>query len=592
MSSSPSLLKAYFRDMKKWRVRVLSKVKRIWEVNFFFSNILVPVVVLALYFGSLKYFLSSIFSITDGVNYVFASRSWEYISVIALVCSFVFLVVLLLKKGRKITFKKPWSEFSGGDFFLLLLPLTPILQYIINNQDALSPLGSVFVFFFFVLFSCFYVFAIPAIFGMVGSTRTLITLGLAFVFAITSMASLTQIYAWFGSGSFWIQWMFLGGVFLVTWSFYGLSDKKLLRVLVAVVFVSNSIMQLRWTYGSPVPVVENKLLSHVGEKLPESTPSIYLMIYDAYVSNETMLAHGIDNSSQEEYLIDRGFELYPHTYSVARLSTATMSRVLNVSMDYYGKSRRAVSGDGVVQNLLKGVGYKTYGLFPNDFFFLEIGSSYDFSIPGYVSSPDVFLRAVLIGEFRFDVGFRSLPREEFVETKQNIFKNISQDLVFIYMHSNLPGHSQNSGACLPDEIDQYETRLSMTNIEMQQDINIIIENDPEAIIIVAGDHGPYLTKNCADIENKYDVSEISRLDIQDRYGTFLAIRWPTEEFVEYDDITVLQDIFPAIFAYLYKDIGFLESKIEPSTISPVITVQDGMIYGGINDGEPLFITDK
>jgi hypothetical protein len=131
---------------------------------------------------------------------------------------------------------------------------------------------------------------------------------------------------------------------------------------------------------------------------------------------------------------------------------------------------------------------------------------------------------------------------------------------------------------------------------MQQDIQTIVENDPEAIVIVAGDHGPHLTKNCAETSGVYDISEISRLDIQDRYGTFLAIRWPTKDFAKYDDITVLQDLFPAVFAYLYKDTNILESKIDPvipipNSISGA-SVRNGIIYGGINDGEALFLSGK
>jgi hypothetical protein len=306
-----------------------------------------------------------------------------------------------------------------------------------------------------------------------------------------------------------------------------------------------------------------------------------------------MLAHGIDNSSQEDYLEELSFELYPHTYSVANYSFGTMSRVLNASTEFFGDQRRGVSGDGIIQNTLRFFGYETYGLFSNDYFFRgKNDPTYDFSIPERSSSPEILIRAILMGEFRFDVGFNIQPREQFVETKQSIFENVSGAPVFIYMHSSLPGHSQNSGACLSDETDRFNIRLTSANLEMQQDIKKIIDNDPESIIIVAGDHGPYLTKNCTRLKGVYEVSEISRLDIQDRFGTFLAIRWPTQDFEKYDDITVLQDLFPAVFAYLFNDERFLESKIEPSTISPIVTVRNGIIYGGIDDSEPLFVEGK
>ena len=233
--------------------------------------------------------------------------------------------------------------------------------------------------------------------------------------------------------------------------------------------------------------------------------------------------------------------------------------------------------------------------------FRGVGEKYDFSIPEDVTPSYIrLLKAILMGEFRFDLDdmrFKGQAREQFVETKQKVFENISGSRVFVFMYTNLPGHSQTSGACRPNEVDLYMERLTSANSEMRQDVKTIIEDDPDAIVIIAGDHGPYLTKNCAVTSGSYDISEISRLDIQDRYGTFLAVKWHSEASLEYDDITVLQDLFPAVFAYLYKDVTILESKVEPVIPTPTnaisgASVNNGVIYGGINDGEPLFLSGK
>jgi hypothetical protein len=82
-----------------------------------------------------------------------------------------------------------------------------------------------------------------------------------------------------------------------------------------------------------------------------------------------------------------------------------MSRVLNCSVSFYGNPRRGVSGDGVVQNLLEELGYKTYGVFPTDYFFRGIVPSYDYSFPGFSSSASLLVAAILEGEFRFDIEF-------------------------------------------------------------------------------------------------------------------------------------------------------------------------------------------
>jgi hypothetical protein len=274
-----------------------------------------------------------------------------------------------------------------------------------------------------------------------------------------------------------------------------------------------------------------------------------------------------------------------------------MSKVLNASTEKTGNPRRGVAGDGIVHNALQSLGYQTVGIFPYDFMFRGVGSSYDESIPEYDTPPYVHLiTAILMGEFRFDIGFEEQTSDQYTEAKQRILSSTPDTPVFIYAHSALPGHSQNSGVCLPDETGLYEERLLKANIEMRQDIETIQENDPGAIIIVAGDHGPYLTKNCTDTKKVYEITEITRLDMQDRFGSFLAIRWLGGEYEKYDQISVLQDVFPAIFAYLYADRGFLDLIKEPviknAKSTSGATIINGIISGGVDDGEALFLSGK
>lgn len=584
-------------------LKMASTLKKILEINFFFANILVPVMALVLYCGSFAYFSSRF--LLEGVNYFFVSRLGKYALLILVSLIIVFFVLLLSKKGGQLTLKGSKQKFYPGVFLLLLLPLTPGLQYVLNNQEILSLTDSLYVLIFFMFFSSIYIFIVPTLLRTVIPVQTLMIVGLAFVSTIVSMASLSDNFAWFEKGSLKVQLMFFGGIFLVVWFLYNLNQRGLLYILIVVNLVTNSAIQIIPQGDVPAEaspsMEENELLSLVGERTPAITPNVYLLIYDAYVPNETMQAYGINNSTQEKYLVGQGFTLYPHTYSVGATTTATLSKVLNASHNYYGEQRTAVAGDGVTQKILKSIGYKTYGVFASDYMFRGIGEKYDFSIPNSVVPSYVrLLKAVLIGEFRFDIDdikFKGLSRNRFVEVKQSAFKTAAQNRTFVFMYTNLPGHSQNSGACLSNETDLYKTRLASANAEMQQDIETITGNDPTALIIVAGDHGPYLTKNCVGTSGVYDISEISRLDIQDRYGSFLAVRWPTEDFAKYDNITVLQDVFPSVFAYLYKDTTILQSKIKPVIPTPAnaisgASVNDGIIHGGSDDGKPLFLSGE
>ncbi len=571
-------------------IKSISTIER--KTERFFSHILVPLWVLTLYFLAFSKLLP------EGVNNIFATRSGKYTLWLACALGIVFLAIIVFRK-KALSFPLTSEEsFSVKNLILLLLPLTPVMQYILNNLEILSFEDIVYILLVFTAFIVFFVLIIPILLRKISSSQILAFLGLAFTFTIINMGALSRQFAWHEVGSLKIQYAIFFGVFLLSSLLFYLNKEKLMYTLIVIFFLSSGFTQIlnksEELFKTTSLETDNKLLSLVDSRKPENMPSIYLLIYDAYVVNETMLAYGIDNQQQEEYLENLGFQIYPHTYSIGAPSISTMSRVLNASDQFYGSGRRAVSGDGVVQNLLKGFGYKTFGVFPTEYFFRGTTSNYDYSYPKYTTAPkDILLQAIFTGEFRFDIGFNKLPREEFLAEKNKLFSTNMDSPKFIYMHTDVPKHSQNSGACFSDETERYNERLLAANSEMNDDIQVILENDPNSIIIIAGDHGGFLTKNCIETSDHYDISEISRLDIQDRFGTFLAIKWPTKEFEQYDDIVVLQDLFPAIFAYIFQDASLLDAKIEPITDQDYLIsgakVIDGIIKGGIDDGEPLFI---
>jgi len=564
------------------------------EASFLFSHILIPLGVLSIYLVPLMFLLPG------GVNKAFATQSAKIFIPVTIISFIVYFSVLRLRKRKVEFFRTSKEEFHASDLVLPLLPLTPVVQYLINNSEILSWFEGIVIFFIFLLFASLMIFVVPLIFRKIGSVRPLMFLGMAFAFLITNMASLTWRYKWYLEGSLQIQLLVLGGIWLISWMLFKTNFRNLLYLVIAINFLSNTIVQFADQDVAQSPSwdqSDNMLVTLVDDREPVITPSIYLLVYDSYVINETMLAHGIDNKDHEQYLEGLNFKIYPHTYSVDSSSIASMSRVLNSSTNYYGNIRRGVSGDGVVQNLLEKFDYKTYGVFPKGYFFRGIIPSYDYWFRGSSSSVSLLLtKAIFLGEFRFDLDFHVVPREEFVREKELILSEDTEELRFVYIHTNAPGHSVNSGVCRPTETELFRERLAIANLEMRQDLALVMENDPEAIVIVAGDHGPYLTKNCYETRDDYDISEITRLDIQDRNGTFLAIKWPSSDFENYDDITVLQDLFPAIFAYIFEDQGLLGSRIEPITLNGIklsdVEVSDGTIVGGFNNGEALFVVGQ
>ena len=563
-----------------------------------FARCLVPLTALTTYLLLLSALLAWLLrGEDDGVTGVFADRSWKLAAGATILAGAVLVGLTGLGRRGPVLGRFPGPPPRRGDWLLILLPLAPVAQYILNNQDILPPNGALFLLGVFGAAAAVLIIGVPAALRRIGPVRPLMFVGLAFTFTVTNMAALAASRHWFGAGSLGVQWAVLGGVFVVS----GLLDRqvghKALYAVVIAYFMANGAAQVLFARVEE-PVSEpagpgGVLGGQIGSRQPHATPGIYLLIYDAYVSSETLAGYGIDNVAQEKYLVDRGFILYPDTYSVANNSVGTMSRVLNASMEFFGDRRAAVSGKGVVPGLLQMFGYETYGLFPDDYFFQVDGANWDVSYPGTSATHLMLLKAVFMGEFRFDLAFDSPSRDEFQARKVQTFGRPPERPRFVYLHDDLPGHSQNSGECRPDETELFAARLKSANRVMQQDLAAILANDPGAIVVVAGDHGPYLTKNCYVTGGAYDLAEISRLDLQDRYGTFLAIRWPDGNRPPFDRIVVLQDIFPIVFAYLFDDPGLLGARVKPATTRPRsvsgAVIRNGVITGGIDDGEPLFI---
>ena len=133
--------------------------------------------------------------------------------------------------------------------------------------------------------------------------------------------------------------------------------------------------------------------------------------------------------------------------------------------------------------------------------------------------------------------------------------------------------------------------MQAANEEMKKDINTVLASKRDAIIIVNGDHGPYLTGDCYRLRG-YSIENISQLNLQDSLGSFLAIRWPDKSYEQYDDIRILQDTFEAVFKFLFATDSVFKQHLNTTNLdSRGIAegfVVDGKIMMGKDKGKPLF----
>ena len=440
------------------------------------------------------------------------------------------------------------------------------------------------------------------------------SIGLSLSFLLIYMPILAFDNSWHQVGSLKMQLPIFFILFVGIYLLYKIND-KFLKIAILIFFLSTllsliinltekkqaqqaQLAELKQAQQAELAELKlkNNLVNEIIKTPMKVKPDIYLLTYDGYVVNETMLGYGIDNSPQEKYLEDKGFQIYPNTYSIGGSTWATMTRVLNMSDIYPGSNSQVMAGKSNVHKILAHNGYIKAQVMRNQRFWEKKPPLLDYYYPSLDDNGHkIILKAILEGEFDFNAPEKFAKRSHayFKWKKRKFMSSSSTQPKFLYTHTG-PFHSQNSGKCLHDETEKWERRLATANQEMKKDIETIEKNNPSALIIINGDHGPYLTKNCFSLSKaEYNIDEITRLDVQDRFGSFLAIKWPKNINILDKNITVIQDVFPAIFASLSNNRKIFDKvKITPLTVTPVRTggvkVRNKIIIGGKNDGEPLF----
>lgn len=539
--------------------------------------------------------------LSQGINYEFVTWLYQWLLIVIPICA-AYLIYRRYAKRETVNYIHHAEAFSSKDLFLLLLPMAPIVRYIVLNQDVLSGWDSIMVFAIFLAVASVISFLVPAVVCRLGSRRVCMILGLSFSFILFDMASIAFKSGWYLSGNPWTQVTLFAGFFTMYLIIYIWRRKILIISAVAFFIVSTSSSLIAFEEirshdkGMIVNSSRSDIFEYTAGKALKRKPDIFLLVYDSYVENETMVQYGIDNNTQEEYLTRNGFHIYRGTYSLGLSTKVSMNSVLDLEMNSEGT---AYSGNGAVQQILKNQAYETIGIFPSDYFFRIIGSSYHQSYPIQELLPyQPLVQSIFEGEFRFDRNFSSTNYAEYVSKKQAVLSSRADKPRFLYAHSSRPGHSQNSGRALGNEIEMFKKNLVKANAEMREDIEAVKQYNPRALVIICGDHGPNLMKKSSwtGSNNQYGKSEITRLDIQDRFGSFMAIRWPKNANIDHDQINILQDIFPVVFAYLYDDASIVDARMEQLTVGERVIsgvrVRDGIIEGGIDDGRLLFDSMK
>ena len=540
------------------------------------------------------------FVLPDGPTIKFFERSYKFIGLVLLILGIIFIILLIKVKNFK--FKQKFDLPHPKDLILILLPMSPIIGFIILNLEYLDAVGFLYVIGIPLVFSLIFTFILPLLFSYFSSFKMLMISGLALSFTVSIMPLITENpNSHLFNSQFVTQVIYLILSFTIMYLFY--SFNKTTAYTIAIVFMltgtmGNVLSKISKEETAKTPTAERlKIFMNNENNRIIDKRNIYIIIYESYPNLETLKFYGYDNTKQIKFLENNNYTIYHGAYSQGGSSTDSTSRMLDINSKISKHGRYYLSGNAFGLDIFKSNGYKTKSLFTSPYFF----SSYPITWDEYYPKDDVskiggktITKAIYEGHFRFDIFDDNYNYDEYLRLKNKYLSSNAKKPTLFYTHNKYPGHSNNSGKCLPGEKQKYFKNLNKANIEMINDVKAVKKNDPKAIVVLLGDHGPALTKNCRELRN-FKINSIDKYDIQDRYGTFLAIHEPEDLVFEGGDVQLIQDVFPAILANITNNNQlFNELKLERKFFDRFnnrvggVNILDGIIVGGKDDEKPLF----
>ena len=327
-------------------------------------------------------------------------------------------------------------------------------------------------------------------------------------------------------------------------------------------------------------------------------PNIYFILADGYGSLAYMDDQGIDVSNLTDHLSDNGFRLYEDTYSNYQPTLAAMPAMLDMDHHYYDitqginftevsrAARIVTGGENNLSYILRQNGYAIQYIHHGNYLTLQ-GCSADTCFPPVdrLSGAKLVLSHMFKMELLSmeDLPWEATNLEQMREQVAALVDDDSSAPRFQYIHYFRPSHSPTQlwGTCdESSELEKYAQRVQRAGDDLREWIDEIIERDPDGVVIIAGDHGPFISKKCSSSAYIDNTS-----DYRDRAGALMAVRWPKSYDGKYDERIVSGvNLFRYVLASLAED----ETPFLETVVPDDVFVRVGLkIFKILDNGKPL-----
>jgi hypothetical protein len=359
---------------------------------------------------------------------------------------------------------------------------------------------------------------------------------------------------------------------------------------------------------------QNRLLSSPLSVVKfKSRPNIYLIVYDAY-GNRRLHSEvfNVDNTAIYQELTARQFKVLD-TYSNYWGTWETMLSIFLADHHYYelmagvsdsriGRSIMNGTASNPVLSVLKSNGYKVQYIEATDYLVKDQGNL-DYDYPG--GREPMFSGLRIFNNPFFDLlpfvkvaGAKPQTLEGYVNTMTDVlFKRLDETSKgkapwFTYIHFPLPAHAMGPFRSLRSWEDVYRENTRKANSHMPPTIDRILEIDPDALIVIMGDHGSYryseAWKGAADPNEAFRKNGLdSNLLAVDYFGIMMAMRSRGQcDELMYQNMTPA-NLMRVIFSCLSGDRKLLDGKVADISIFPDESVTPPGLYLAVKEGAIL-----
>ena len=319
-------------------------------------------------------------------------------------------------------------------------------------------------------------------------------------------------------------------------------------------------------------------------------PNIYYIQPDGYVNFSTLKSgdYKVDNSKFESYLEQNNFTNYPDFRSNYISTLTSNSATFMMKHHYYNfgddldemlGARKAIITQNPVLSAFKNNNYKTHFITEKPYLVVNRPK------PGY--------------DF-INFEYSSIP---YISTGLNMHKDVYPDLEkamdtkskegnFFFIEIFDPSHIVSLKSASKGKMEEREKwldKLTIANQKLEQMIDLIIERDPQALIMIMADHGGFVGLDYTlEVYSKTEDPDI----INSAFGSMLSIRWPdNEEPPEAKQLKSSVNVFRILFSYLGSNQKYLEHLQEDKSYIILKSGADPGVYEYV-DNEGNIVCNK